>query len=128
MRQLVYTMLVSNNRTSFYLWWKKNLVKYQKISKCYENDCYVLNLWSWPWICKCFQYRQRIRNLFWKICPLFGQILICDWIAPGPPFCLSLIAKRWAGVEVGDKVADVPSVTKLIHRLSPGSRRMFMKL
>ena len=26
--QLVYTMFISNNRTSFYLWWKVNLVKH----------------------------------------------------------------------------------------------------
>ena len=27
MRQLVYTMFISNNRASFHLWWKENLVK-----------------------------------------------------------------------------------------------------
>ena len=30
MRQLVYTMLVSNNRASFQLWWKESLIKHQK--------------------------------------------------------------------------------------------------
>ena len=38
-RQPVDTMFISNNLTSFHLWWKENLVKYQKVSKCYENDC-----------------------------------------------------------------------------------------
>ena len=37
--QLVYTMFISNNRASFHLWWKENLVKHQKVSKYYENDC-----------------------------------------------------------------------------------------
>ena len=37
-RKLVYTMFISNNRVSFHLWWKENLVKIQKVSK-YENDC-----------------------------------------------------------------------------------------
>ena len=32
-------MLISNNRPSFHLWGKKNLVKHQKVSKYYENDC-----------------------------------------------------------------------------------------
>ena len=32
-RQLVYTMFVSNNRTSFHLWWKENLLKHQGIEK-----------------------------------------------------------------------------------------------
>ena len=38
-RQLVYTMLVSNNRPLFHLWSKKNLVKHRKVSKYYETDC-----------------------------------------------------------------------------------------
>ena len=39
MRQLVYTILVSNNRQSFHLWWKENLGKLQQVSKYYERDC-----------------------------------------------------------------------------------------
>ena len=29
--------ILSNNRTSFHLWWKEDLVKHQRVSK-YEND------------------------------------------------------------------------------------------
>ena len=50
MRQLVYTILISNNRPSFHLWWKENLVKLQQISKYYEKDClhiFLLLLMSW---------------------------------------------------------------------------------
>ena len=32
-------MRTSNNRASFHLWWKKNLIKHHKASKYYENDC-----------------------------------------------------------------------------------------
>ena len=32
-------MFISNNRTSFELRWKKNLVKHQKVSKYYETRC-----------------------------------------------------------------------------------------
>ena len=39
MRQLVYTMLISNNHPSIHLWWKENLVKHRKLSKYYETDC-----------------------------------------------------------------------------------------
>ena len=39
MRQLVYTILISNNRPSFHLWWKENLGKLQQVSKYYERDC-----------------------------------------------------------------------------------------
>ena len=32
-------MFVSNNRASFHLWCKENLVEHLKVSKYYENDC-----------------------------------------------------------------------------------------
>ena len=32
-------MFVSNNRALLRLWGKESLVKHQKVSKCYENDC-----------------------------------------------------------------------------------------
>ena len=32
-------MFLSNNRPSFPLWWKQNLVKHQQVSKYYEKDC-----------------------------------------------------------------------------------------
>ena len=32
-------MFLSNNRASLQLWWKENLLKYQKVLKYYENDC-----------------------------------------------------------------------------------------
>ena len=39
MRQLVYTILISNNRPSFHLWWMENLGKLQQVLKYYEKDC-----------------------------------------------------------------------------------------
>ena len=39
MRQLVYSIFISNNRASAHLWWKENLVKHQRVTKYYENDC-----------------------------------------------------------------------------------------
>ena len=35
----LYTMFISNNRASYHLSWKENLVKHQIVSKYYENDC-----------------------------------------------------------------------------------------
>ena len=32
-------MFISNNRTLLHLWRKENLIKHQKVSKYYENDC-----------------------------------------------------------------------------------------
>ena len=31
--------VISNNHNSFHLWWKKNLVKHQKVWKYYGQDC-----------------------------------------------------------------------------------------
>ena len=39
MRQLVYTMFISNNHAWFHLWWKEKLVKHQEVSKSYKKDC-----------------------------------------------------------------------------------------
>ena len=38
-RQLVNTILITNNYTSFDLWWKQNLVKQAKVSKYYDHGC-----------------------------------------------------------------------------------------
>ena len=39
MRQLLYGKFIRNNRASFHLWERENLVKQQKVLKYYENDC-----------------------------------------------------------------------------------------
>ena len=51
MRQLVYTLFISNNCASFHLWWKENLVKHQKVSKYYENDCRLFQICRIQWWC-----------------------------------------------------------------------------
>ena len=38
-------MVISHNRTSFPLWLKEKLVKHQKVSKYYENDCLKKFVW-----------------------------------------------------------------------------------
>ena len=38
-RQLVYTMFITNYRVSFHLLWKENLAKHQKFSTYFENKC-----------------------------------------------------------------------------------------
>ena len=34
-----YTLFITNNRASFHLWWKGNLVKHQKVPQYYFHDC-----------------------------------------------------------------------------------------
>ena len=38
MRQLLYTMFITNNHALFQFWWKEILVKL-KVSKYYDHDC-----------------------------------------------------------------------------------------
>ena len=47
-------MFISNNRPSFHLWWKENLVKHQKVSKCCKTDCLqnFLLLFMYLWTTK----------------------------------------------------------------------------
>ena len=39
MRQLLYTVFITNNHVSFHLRWKELLLKYQKLSKYYDHVC-----------------------------------------------------------------------------------------
>ena len=32
-------MFVTDNHDSFHFWWKENLIKHQKVSKYYDQDC-----------------------------------------------------------------------------------------
>ena len=53
----VYTMFISNNRPSFHLWWKENLVKDRKVSKYYETDCsFSFSLFCFAFCLSCFQF------------------------------------------------------------------------
>ena len=38
-RQLIYTLFITNNHASLHLCWKENFVKYQKVSKYCAHDC-----------------------------------------------------------------------------------------
>ena len=38
MKQLVYTIFITNNRVSFHLWQNESLIKYQKVLKYYDHD------------------------------------------------------------------------------------------
>ena len=37
----MYTIFITNNHNLFDLWLKESLVKYQKVSKCYDRDCSI---------------------------------------------------------------------------------------
>ena len=103
MRQLVYTMFISNNHfissnPSFHLWWMENLVKHQKVSKYYETDCgfwlvkiaNLLRANSGIWVesdhlsisrflyilVSCMKEKDQ-NNFFWKI--LFHTEFIAYW-------------------------------------------------
>ena len=49
MSQLVYTMFVTNNHTSFHLWWKENLLNHQNVPKYYENNCRLHTILGRTW-------------------------------------------------------------------------------
>ena len=68
MRQLVYTTFISNNRTSFHSWWKKNLVKHLKVSKHYETDC--RRFFSYHWSIAVFIYFAKF---YFKVLKFFLQ-------------------------------------------------------
>ena len=69
MRQLVQTLFISNNHVSFQLWWKEKLVKYQKVSKYYEDDCRALFCMIQSALSFCVTHpvlcSTRLRPCFW---------------------------------------------------------------
>ena len=60
MRQLVSDLFISNNCASFYLLWQEKLVKHQKVSKYYENDC-------------------RLGHLLWKSSQVINEFKQNNW-------------------------------------------------
>ena len=73
-RQLVYTMFISNNCPSFHLLWKKNLVKDWEISKYYKTDC----RFSMASVLK--KGRNKIRTINWYWYAINGRIKKKRWI------------------------------------------------
>ena len=51
LRQLLYTMLITNNHTSIYSWWKRKFGQTLKVSKYYERDC------------RCFKHETKGENM-----------------------------------------------------------------
>ena len=69
MKQLVSTMFITNNHASFHLWWNENLVKHQKVSKCYEHDCSIdkfLDILMYNWLCNKKQIIFSLQVGFWQ--------------------------------------------------------------
>ena len=64
MRQFVNTIFISNNRPSFHLWWKENLVRHRKVSKYYETESIYLWFFSFLFhifegsLLQCFLWEQ----------------------------------------------------------------------
>ena len=64
-------MFIGNNHASFHLWWKKNLVKHQKVSK-YENGCvFFFCKWKFSSFMTCNFFLDVSHNIsqnakFWK--------------------------------------------------------------
>ena len=93
--------VTSNNRASFHLWGKGNLVKHQKVSKYYENDyrsIYVVSMWFYfcfvfifiminsiiSWIQTCLFF-----CLFFRICPVLLDI---KWMINANNFRVSKVS------------------------------------
>ena len=125
MRQLIYTMFISDNRKSFHLWWKENLVKHQKVSKYYKNDCRLKWLNFGPNLPKKgYKWNSKSKHQHWilrtwtslgtkfqpklTICYFFGPILHkkgyfwsktkkVTWTSLGTKFQLKLIIFHFFG-------------------------------
>ena len=95
MRQLVYAMFLSDNCALCHLWWNENLVKHQRVSKHYENDCRSCFIFSssddcfW-WIC--IFLTVPLMPIFYLLHPRFPMeqdvfSLLCELLACVAFFC-----------------------------------------
>ena len=62
----------TNNHASFHLWWKENLIKYQKVSKYYAHDCRHHGRKSAP-------LRYCLRSLQGQFCGIVDPISEFFW-------------------------------------------------
>ena len=75
---------ITSNYSSFHLWWKKNLLNYQKVSKYYEHDClqnFILlfmslltvlivknaHILAWSWLFQKKCYRSNLKGFQYQI-------------------------------------------------------------
>ena len=65
MRPFLYTMFLSNNRASFHLWWKENLLKHQKVSEYCESGCrlHVFIFWECCCLLDFYKMFMKLSNL-----------------------------------------------------------------
>ena len=97
-------MFISNNRPSFHLWWKKNLVKHRNISRYYETDC---------------SYQHKQTNLSGKNISLFpnsqdGNFFFGWW---GTSLSSGTLSNR-CFFEVAEVVADDGAATKIVDAVA----------
>ena len=70
MKNLVYTMFITNNHASFRLWWKEHIVKYQEVSKYYVHDCTVLFR---DWL-ECLESFVKFDSSFFDKCGILPEM------------------------------------------------------
>ena len=73
-------MFITNNNTSFHLWWKENLVKNQKVFKYYVHDCRTNTHWKVGNSLSCpgrtdSTYNHFIFIIFWEFLMLYQIFL-----------------------------------------------------
>ena len=87
MRRLVHTMFITNNHASFHLWWKQNLVKYQKILKYYVHycRCKICDLWVK------FSFKMQFEEYIGEKTPSFALFVYRTWsVDQSAPFSRNL--------------------------------------
>ena len=69
-------MFISNNRPSFHLWLKENLVKHPEVSKYYQADCNLV--YFSIWVCDLSSYAQNtvLDKFLFNICFMVIYYLI----------------------------------------------------
>ena len=85
MRQLVYTMLITNNHASFHLWWEENLISIKEsqnytsmtvVRRLFQRLVSAAVIFKENFEINKFLQNQITSNSFWKIMTKFIYIFI----------------------------------------------------
>ena len=92
-------MFTTNNRALFHLWWKKILVKYQNLSKYYENGCLQNFLFLFMSLLIAPIIKKQL-YLGWNLLYLFKKCPKTNLKVFQPQF---LISVKWSGKHFSTK-------------------------
>ena len=114
MRQLVHSLSGDDNLVPFHLWWRQTVLKSEKISKCFVQDCKCIFLYEYSFWVQCQliwnHKNNRLQKLFWSYFEFAWnakKVTIAIFYV-----LLLLIRKYFRNFRIGKSRLDIPLFDK----------------